>query len=232
MSLKKAAQGLLLAIFASSTIACGAIEVPMTLAFDDEVDNGISVEIPAIATTLETALTGYLSTTMVVNIDVWAWIKQQGVLTTIEITDLLFAGEEFLILGQPSEEVCVVLNEADPGGGTAFIDIFAGKIAFMMTLSTNMLIGNEALSGAIPDGFPFATEMAADTDFNLVSMVLMLLGVEGQGMTLGQHIEDDVLIPILGMELPAHITADMTLTTVNQPPTNELIEGCLAFLAE
>jgi hypothetical protein len=238
MSLKKAAQGLCVALFASLTVACGAIEVPMTLAFDDEADNNIGVTVyldevgGSVLMEMDTALTGYLQTNMVVEIDVIAWLLQQGILTTIEITDLLFAGTEMLILGQWSEEVCIVLNEEDPGGGTAFIDIFAGRIAFLMTLSTQMLIGNEQLSAAIPDGFPFSTEMAAETDMDLWTMLGLMLGLPGSSMSLYQHIEDDIVIPVLGLELPAHISADMTLMTVTEVPQNDLIQGCIDFLAE
>lgn len=238
MNLKQAAQGLCVALFASLTVACGAIEVPMTLAFDDEADNNIGVTVyldevgGTVLMEMDTALTGYLQTNMVVEIDLMAWLQQRGVLTTIEITELLFAGSEMLILGQWSEEVCIVLDEANPGGGIAFIDIFAERIAFQMTLSTNMLVGNEELSAAIPDGFPFATEMAAGADMNLGTMIKLMLGLPGASMSLYQHIEDDIVIPVLGMELPAHISADMTLETVTEAPQNDLIQGCVDFLAE
>jgi len=38
-------------------------------------------------------------------------------------------------------------------------------------------------------------------------------------------IEDDIVIPVLGMELPAHISADMTLTTVTEVLQNDRLPG-------
>jgi hypothetical protein len=52
MGLKKAAQSLCIALFASLTVACGAIAVPMALAFDDEADSNIGVTEIAFVMTL------------------------------------------------------------------------------------------------------------------------------------------------------------------------------------
>ena len=67
---------------------------------------------------------------------------------------------------------------------------------------------------------------------DLWTMLGLMLNLPGSTMSLYQHIEDDIVIPVLGLELPAHISADMTLMTVTEVPQNDLIQGCIDFLAE
>ncbi len=223
---------------AASSIACGEIQIPDDARALQGDDNTIEMTIlpdspspQAFLLTLE----GGVETTMVVTLDLFDLLFQHGVFTQIVIDNLLFAGTPFTLLGIPTDEVCVVVDDSAPGGGMAFIDIFNGLISFDMSLGTSVLIGSPILAGAIPDGFPFAIDVASTAELSLLDMLGLIFGNTEGGLSLNQQIEDEIIAEIdLGgpapLMIPIGISANLTLGTANEFPTGTLLDDCYAFL--
>jgi hypothetical protein len=237
---QKALQLFVVAMFAATSMACGQIEIPMTLALlgeDNSIEMTLLPDTPQ-ATTFDIDLEGGVETRMVVELSLTDLIFKHGIFSQIVIDDLLFAGTPFTILGIPTEEVCVVVDEnAAGGGGVAFIDIFNSLVSFDMQLATAVLIGNDFLGGAIPDGFPFAIDVQSTAELTILDMLGLIFGSADGGLQITQTIEDTIIADIdLGgpapLQLPIQINASLTLGTANEFPTGTLLNDCYAFLAE
>jgi len=229
----KALKIAILGAFVATSIACGQIEVPMTLALDAEASS-IELTIPAGAPepTADIGLEGGVETLMVAEISLIDLLFSQAVLGTIEVTDLLFGGTPFNILGISTEEVCVVVDDNAAGGGTVLIDIFQGHIDFNMTLATAILIGNPILGGVIPDGFPFEISVMEGADLSLVEMLALLGGNTDGGLAIEQNFSEVIEADIGGLIVPIGVNASISLATANEFPSGMLIDDCIAFLAE
>ena len=69
----------------------------------------------------------------------------------VSIGDLLFATPPFAFLGIPTlftEEVCVVTEDGNPGGGTFNAHSYGKTATFDVDINTIALLGNEALAAA------------------------------------------------------------------------------------
>jgi len=229
----KALKTAILAACVATSVACGQIEVPMTLALDSE-NSAIDLTIPssAPAPTASIGLEGGVETNMVAEISLLSILFAQPVMGTIEIVDLLFGGTPFSILGVSTEEVCVVVDENAAAGGTVLIDIFQGHIDFNMSLATAILIGNPVLGGVIPDGFPFAIDVMSGADLSLIEMLALLGGNADGGLAIEQNFSEEIVVDIGGLMIPIGIDAAISLATANEFPTGMLIDDCIAFLAE
>ncbi len=224
----------LIAMFAMGSIACGEIEMPMILALQGE-DNSINMTMfpdTPTAQSFTIDLEGGVETRMVISLSLLDLIFQHGVFAQIVIDDLLFGGTPFAILGQSTDEVCVVVDEAaGGGGGMAFVDIFQGLISFDMSLATAVLIGSPLLGGAIPDGFPFAMDIQETAEMSLIDMLGLAFGSADGGFAISQTISDSMIVDVLGLQIPIDIESSMTLGTANEFPTGDLLDDCYAFLA-
>lgn len=156
----------------------------------------------------------------------------------VSIGDLLFATPPFAFLGIPTlftEEVCVVTQDGNPGGGTFDANLYGKTATFDVDINTIALLGNEALAAALPGGglaFPFG--MQATIPMTLGDMLGMLTGSSDLEVT--QDIDLDLVLDVsLGgppVSLPAHVGGQVTLASVDAFPTGPLLDDCIAFLNE
>lgn len=223
--------------FASGQVACGVIEVPMTLALEE----GSSIDIylnpsaptPPLLGTVD--LEGGVETLMTAEFDLIAILFHQPVFGMIEVNDLLFAGTPFTLLGIPTDEVCVIPDPNVASGGTVLIDIFDNQInnasvQFAIDMATAIKVGNPTLANLIPDGFPLVLSVDADADLTLTEMLALLSGDAEGGLTITQELDEVIIVDLLGTQLPIGIEGALTLSTVNEFPTGPLLDDCIAFL--
>lgn len=220
------ARVLAVAMFAASTVACGDIEFPLTLATEGE--NFIDIAVPAGSPNpVTTELVGGVEATLFTEINFIHILFGQPIMGVLEFDDLLFAGTPFSLLGANTEEVCIVPDGAG-GGGTVEIDLLAKQATFVASLETAVEVGNPALGGLLPGGLPFAIAVESTTDFTLLDLI-GLVGGSG-GFTLSQEIMEQIIVPTPFGNVPADINGVFTLTTANEFPVDPLLDDCIAFL--
>lgn len=223
-----------LTAFAASSIACGDIQMPQTLALVGESNSIEMTLLPgtASATSFTLDLEGGVDTTITISLSLADLIFQHGLNGVITVDDLLFAGTPFVLLGIPTGDVCIVQDDANPGGGTVFIDIFQGLMSFNADFNTRVMLGNPILAANIPDGFPFPMSISDVSELSIADMLGMLFGNADGGLEISQTISDEFEAEILpGVIIPIGVEASLTLATVNEFPTGALIDGCNAILA-
>lgn len=158
----------------------------------------------------------------------------------ISVGDLLFATDPFNFFGFPqlyTEEVCIVSDAADPGGGTFNANIYFSSADFDVALNTTALIGNETLAGSITGGglsLPFA--LNATLPMTLGDMLGLLTGGSGS-FEVTQDVEEDIhleieLFPGFFVEYEPHLSGSLTLASADAFPSTPLIDDCIAFLNE
>jgi hypothetical protein len=231
--LSKSLKVFVVVAFAASSIACGDIQMPQTLALvgDENVINmAINPDSPdpiAFAMGLE----GGVDTTITISLSLADLIFQHGLNGVITVDYLLFGATPFAIFGIPTDEVCIVRDDMDPGGGSVFINIFQGLMSFDALFNTRVKLGNPTLANAIPDGFPFPMAVSDVSELSIADMLGMIFGNADGGMAISQTISDQFEAEILpGVVVPIGVEASLTLGTVNEFPSGQLIDDCLAIL--
>lgn len=232
----KALRLAVLVAFAAGGIACGAIEAPMTLALEE--GSGMSIYLNPTSTPIllgDVDLEGGVETLMTTEIGLFDLLFKRPIMGTIEVTDLLFAGTPFSILGIPTEEVCTVPDPNTPSGGTVLIDLFDHQInnasvQFVMDMATAIKVGNPVLAGAIPDGFPLVLTVDSEADLSLAEMLALLSGDAEGGLTITQVLDEVFTVTVVGIPLELGVQGELTLTTVNEFPTGQLLDDCIALL--
>ena len=180
-------------------------------------------------------LEGGVETLMTAEIGLFDLLFKRPVLGTLEVTNLLFAGTPFSLLGIPTQEVCTIQDPNTASGGSVLIDIFDHKInnaslQFVMDMATAIKIGNPVLSGAIPDGFPLVLSVDSEADLSLAEMISLISGDAEGGLTITQELDEQFVVNVLGLDLSMGVTGELTLTTVNEFPTGLLLDDCIALL--
>jgi hypothetical protein len=181
----------------------------------------------------------------VMNIDIFISIFDlilgdfEGDITT---GDLLFTAPPFNFLGIPAfntGEICVVLDEVDPGGGTFEANLYSGSATFDVQLNTVILIGNPVLAALLPGGgFAFPFDLQSTVPLSLGDMLGLLTGSGDLqiSQTLDQSTDFELDPDGPGGNpptvLPAHIGGTLTLASADAFPTSPLLEDCIEFLAE
>ena len=233
----KALRLAVLVAFAASGIACGVIEAPMTLALEEGSSMTISLNPetpnPIVLGTVE--LEGGVETLMTAEIGLFDLLLKRPVLGTLEVTNLLFAGTPFSLLGIPTNEVCTIQDPNTASGGSVLIDIFDHQInnaslQFVMDMATAIKVGNPFLSGAIPDGFPLVLSVDSEADLSLAEMISLISGDAEGGLSITQVLDEQFVVDVLGLSLSMGVTGELTLTTVNEFPTGLLLDDCIALL--
>lgn len=157
----------------------------------------------------------------------------------VGVGELLFAVPPFKFLGQDAlftEELCVVPLEGSPSGGTFEADLKHNTATFDVTLSTIVLIGNEALAATLPGGgFIFPFHLVDTIPMSLGDMLGMLTG--SGDLTVSQTLDQDVTLEVdLGgpspLVLDANISGTLSLSGTDAFPTSPLLDDCIAFLNE
>jgi len=232
-----AVQLAMLALFAWGAVGCGVIEAPMTLALEEGSSMDISLNpsspSPILLGTVE--LEGGVETLMTAEFNLIAILFQLPVMGVIEVTNLLFAGTPFSILGIDTEEVCTIPDPNGSSGGTVLIDIFDqqinnASIQFVMDLATVIKVGSPVLSGVIPDGFPLVLSVDSEADLTLAEMLGLIAGDASGGMTVTQVLDETFFVTVGPLMLELGVVGELTLSTVNEFPTGPLLDDCIALL--
>jgi hypothetical protein len=156
--------------------------------------------------------------------------------------DLLFTAPPFNFLGIPAfntEEICVVLDELNPGGGTFEANLYSGTATFDVQLNTVILIGNPVLAALLPGGgFAFPFDLQSTVPMSLGEMLGLLTG--SGDLTISQTLDQSTSFdidpdgpgPIPPTAVPAHIGGTLTLASADAFPTSTLLQACIDFLEE
>ena len=221
----------MLAVFAATQVACGQIEVPMTLALDSS-QSSISLSLqPAGLPLGTTELEGGVSTLMTMDIGLIEILFHLPFSGVIEVGDLLFGGSSINIFGSPTGTLCTVVDESSPGGGTVLADIFDGTIDFDMALGTLILPTDPGILVLIPDGFAFEFAFSDSADLSLIDLLGLAFGNADGGLTVQQSFSEVIEVLILGNPLQIGIDGQVTMATANEFPSGLLLDECDAFLS-
>jgi len=208
----------------------------MTLALEE--GSGMSIYLNPTTTPVllgDVQLEGGVDTLMTTQIDLMDLLWHRPIMGTIEVTNLLFAGTPFSILGIPTNEVCTVPDPNTPSGGSVLIDLFDHKInnaslQFVMDMATAIKVGNPVLAGAIPDGFPLVLSVDSEADLSLAEMLSLFAGDTEGGFSITQDLDEVFTVTVVGIPLEMGVLGQLTLTTVNEFPTGALLDDCIALL--
>ena len=223
--------------FASGQVACGVIEVPITLALEEgsAIDLSLNPTTPNPIPLGTIDLEGGVETLMTAEFSLIAILFKQPVFGLIDVTDLLFAGTPFSLLGIPSDEVCTVQDPLVGSGGTVLIDIFDRQInnaslQFVLDLAASIQLGNPVLANLIPDGFPLVLSVDSEADLTLAEMLTLLSGNAEGGLAITQELQEVLEVDLNGIPLEVGVDGQLTLATVNEFPTGALLDDCIALL--
>jgi len=232
-ALRKSLQLVALSAFAAGSIACGDITLPQTLALTGE-ENAIELTIPAGLPEPNAVidLEGGVATTIALSIDLFDLLFQKSIFGVVTVDDLLFAGNGFVILGTPTGDICVTLDEAQPGGGTVVVDLKESEILFDLDLATAILVTNPALAGLLPDGFPFVITVASSQDLSLADLLGLALGNSDGGLEVSQSFSEVFEVEVIpGVPLAIGAEGSFTLATANELPTSDRLAFCEDYIA-
>ena len=231
---------LLLAVltaFAAGQVACGVIEVPITLGLEEgsAIDLSLNPNSPNPIPLGTVELEGGVDTLMTAEFSLLAILFKQPVFGVIEVTDLLFAGTPFALLGIPTGEVCTTQDPNVSSGGTVLIDIFDRQInnaslQFVLDLAAAIQLGNPVLANLIPDGFPLVLSVDSEADLTLAEMLTLLSGDAEGGLAISQTLDEVLDVDLAGIPLQVGVAGELTLATVNEFPMGPLVDDCIAFL--
>jgi hypothetical protein len=217
---------MLAACLSMGSVAC-SLDIEQTLAIDE--GSAFEIEVPAGSGNVSTAA---LEGAAVMNIDIFIsyfdflFGDYEGDVTVGEI---LFASDGFTLLGIPTEELCVIPDPVDPGGGTFEANLYKGEATFDVQINTRALVGNPILSGAIPDGFAFPFNLQSTLPLSLTDMLGLLTGAGG--LTVSQDIDETLDVTVGLATVPIHLGGTIALASTDAFPTSPLIDTCLALTA-
>lgn len=221
-----------LVVFSANGIACGQIQVPMTLVVDSDVSSIALTLEPAGIPLGETFLEGGLSTLMTLDIGLIELLFHLPFSGVIELTDLLFGSTSINILGNPTGTLCTVIDPMNPGGGSVLVDIFDGTIDFDLSAGSVILPTNPTIAALIPDGFPFAFMFSDSAELSLLDLLSLAFGDAAGGLSVEQTFMDVIEVEILGNPIMIGLDGTVSLATANEIPSGlPLVEECEAFLA-
>ncbi len=211
---------------AAGSFGCN-LSIDQTLALDE--GSAMEIEVPAGSGTVAVApLEG--GTVMNIDIGIGFFDLILGNIDgDVSVGEILFASSGFNLLGLDTEELCVVPDPADPGGGSFAADIWGGSATFDVSINTRGLIGNEALAAAIPDGFAFPFNLQSTVPLSLGDMLGLLTG--GGGLSVTQELDETFNAEIGPISLPLHIGGELSLSSVDAFPTSPLLDACLEIVA-
>lgn len=220
---------LCLSIFAATSVGCGQIEIPITFALVG--DNDISLTVPAFPppNSFGSSLSGGADATVIVDLNPFELITPHGLMAAITVDRVLMAADPIDIFSVDTGVVCVYDDVASPGGGFALLRPLRREADFHITLNTLISITDPVLLDLFPDPLPFEAAIDETLPLTLADLFGLLAG-GGAGIELSQTLEATLPpdVPLLG---GGQITANVTLATVDEFPSNANLSFCEAFLA-
>lgn len=225
---------MVLTAFASSLLACGDVELPMTLALTGD-DNFMELTIAPGTPFEDTAridLYGGLETTMTAGLGIMQLIYKWPIDAVVELDDLLFAGTPFLLRGNNTGSVCAIPDWDGPNGGTAVIDQIFNRAHFVMDVSTKIVVENALLTQLMPDGVPLSLAVDETSRLTFFDLVALILGNTEGIISITQEIDQQVSVILFGSEVPIDVVGELNLTTVTDFPDHPLIDDCIVLIIE
>jgi hypothetical protein len=221
---------LLAVLVAATSIGCGEIELPITLALTG--DNTISLEIPLFPppnNVFTSTILGGAEATVIVDLNPFELFSPEGLVANILVDRVLIAGTNIDIFTLHTGTICVYDDPDNPGGGMAFLRPLHHEGDFHLTLNTLISPTDEVILGLFPDPLPFSAAIDETVPLTLADLFGLLLG-SGGGLELHQELEATLPedIPILGNSI---VRADITLATADAFPADPLLDECEDFLA-
>lgn len=212
---------------AMGSVAC-SLDIESTLALAD--GSSMEVEVPAGSGNASSAA---LEGGTVMNIEIGI-----GLLDVlfgsfdgdVSVGELLFASDGFTILGIPTDELCVIPDPSDPGGGTFTANIKKSQATFDVQINTRALVGNPLLAGAIPDGFAFPFDLESTLPLSLFDMLGLLTG--SGSLEVSQELDENLTVTVGPTSLPIHIGGTLTLGSTDAFPTSPLLDSCIAIVSQ
>lgn len=211
---------------ATGSFGCN-LSIDQTLALEE--GSALEIEVPAGSGTVAVAS---LEGGTVFNIDIaigFFDILFGNIDGDVSVGEILFASNGFNLLGIDTQELCVVPDPADPGGGSFAADIFGGSATFDVSINTRGLVGNPALAAAIPDGFAFPFNLQSTVPLTLADMIGLLTG--GGGLSVSQELDETFDAQVGPITVPLHIGGELALGSADAFPTSPLLDACLAIIA-
>jgi len=233
--------------FSVGAVGCGEIQVPLIFALEE--GSAIIIAVPGFGpggselVLGTTNLEGGIDTTITADLHAPSIFRDHIPITGVmDISDLLFGGSEFDILGNPTGTICTVPNPNGSLSGEALVYAFddqgkrlpgAVDIDVDMDLDTAIKITDPVLGGAIPDGFPFTIVVSDSTGLAVSELIALVRGNADGVLSITQPLDESFVAEVLpGLFLPLHITGQLNFTTANAFPTGMLIDECIAFLEQ
>jgi len=212
---------------AMGSVAC-SLDIESTLALAD--GSSMEVEVPSGSGNVSTAA---LEGGTVMNIAVGIHLSDllRGTVDgDVSVGELLFASDGFTILGIPTDELCVIPDPSDPGGGTFSANLKKSKATFDVQINTRALVGNPLLAGVIPDGFAFPFDLQSTVPLSLFDMLGLLTG-KGS-LEVSQDLDEELTVSVGPATLPIHIGGTLTLASTDAFPTSPLLDSCIAIVSQ
>lgn len=225
---------LLLAALLTLNTACGQIDLPLTLALQGE--NDISIQIPAFPPgrdTFSSTLLGGAAATVSIELNPFHLFSPNGLVALLAIDKVRIAGTDINIAGLHTGTLCIYDDVANPGGGVAYLRPLRQEADFQLSFNTLISVTDPFILSLFPDPLPFEAELDTTVPVTLADLVGLLLGGGaggGGGLELSQQVTTTLPedLPILG---GGTVVANLTLATVEEFPTDPMLDECEAFLA-
>lgn len=224
--------------FVASSVGCGVIESPITLALEEGSSMDILINpdsaAPINGGTVE--LEGGVETLMTAEIDFFDVLRRRPVVGMIEVGDLLFGGTEFQIFGIPTGAVCTTQDPNGASGGTVLIDIFDRQVnnaslEFRVDLASVIEVTNPAIAGLLPGGLPLTLQVDSEADLTLAEMLALISGDSDGRIMITQMLDERTALTLgAGAPIDIGIVGELTLSSVNEFPTGPLLDTCIAAL--
>ncbi|MDH4015830.1 MAG: hypothetical protein OEV20_00670 [Actinomycetota bacterium] len=216
----------LVTVMSMGSVACN-LEIDQTLGLDE--GSAMEVEVPAGSGSVGVAT---VEGGTIMNIDIAIGLFDilfGSIEGDVSVGELLFASSGFNLLGIDTEELCVIPDPVDPGGGTFAADIYGGSATFDVAINTRALVGSPILGAAIPDGFAFPFALQSTMPLSLGDMIGMLTG--SGGLSVSQSLDETFDVTVGAITLPIHLGGTLNLSSVDAFPTSPLMDACLAIVA-
>ncbi len=147
----------------------------------------------------------------------------------VSVGEILFASTGFNLLGIDTQELCVIPDPVDAGGGTFEASLYRKTATFDVAINTRALVGNPVLAAAIPDGFAFPFNLQSTMRLTLLDMIGMLTG--SSSMTVSQTLDETFDVSVGAVTVPINLGGTLTLSSADAFPTSPLLDTCLALVA-
>jgi hypothetical protein len=215
-------------------LGCGKVIIPVTFGLVGE--NTITMEVPFFPpgqNIFGTTLVGGAEATVEVDLtlaNLFNLLSPDGLVAAVTIDLINIAGGNIDIFGLQTGTICTYADPDNPSGGFAFMRPIENEADFHLTMNTLISVTDPFLLDLFPEPLPFPAQIDQENvPVTLVDMLNLMAGreadIEVHQVIVAELPED---LAILGSSI---ITADVTLKTVEDFPTDPALDFCAEFVA-